>query len=212
MSTTLYLVRHGATASNTARPYRLQGRATDLPLGEEGIAQARAAAGALSDLPITAVYASPLVRAIATARLIAEPHGLEPTAVTELIEAELGRWEGLTWDEAEARDPDHFRRFMADPGTVPYPEGESFADAQARALPALARIAAAHEGRVVVVGHNVVGRSALAGLLGLPIERARGMRLANGGISAVEYPPPGQGSPVVVSLNETLHLVRAGLA
>jgi broad specificity phosphatase PhoE len=206
--TRVYLIRHGATAANRADPYRLQGRATDLPLDELGRAQARRAAGALADAGVrpSAVFASPLLRAFETARIVAEPHGLGTLAVPELTEADVGRWEGLTWDEARARDPEHYARFHDDPGTTPYPGGESFAEVAARVAPAVARLATAHPGgTIVVVGHNVVNRAYLAGPLGLPIRLARTIQQANGGISLVEYDDPGA-PPRVVTLNACLHL------
>jgi broad specificity phosphatase PhoE len=206
--TRIFLLRHGATAFNRRTPYRLQGRRTDGPLDSLGISQARRAAAALSEIRIDAVYASPLARAIETARLVAEPSGREPTAVADLIEAELGRWEGLTWQEASERDPERYERFMAEPGVVPYPEGESFLDVQGRVAPAIAAIADRHPSAdVVVVGHNVVNRAYLALPLGLPINRARGIRQSNGGINIVEYE---NGQPVVVCLNGCLHLVGLG--
>jgi broad specificity phosphatase PhoE len=204
MATLVYLLRHGATAANRESPYRLQGRGSDLPLDAIGVAQVRRAADALASLPIAAVYTSPLARARETARVVARPHGLEPVEVAALVEADLGRWEGLTWDEARARDPEHHHRFLARPGTVPYPGGESFDDVRRRVAPALAELAAAHDGgRIVVVGHNVVNRAYLAPLLGLPIDRARPLRQSNGGINVLRF--DGDGA-CVVTLNACLHL------
>ncbi len=122
-----------------------------------------------------------------------------------LIEADVGRWEGLTWDEAREREPVAYGRFHDDPGAVPYPGGESFLDVARRAGLALERLAAAHPGgRIAVVGHNVVNRACLAGPLGLPIAKARSIRQANGGISLLEYEADGRAR--LVMLNACLHL------
>ncbi len=204
MTTRVYLVRHGSTAANRDVPYRLQGRGSDLPLDEMGRSQALAAARALEKAPIVAVYTSPLRRARETGCAIARGAGLEPIEIAELIEADLGRWEGLTWDEVKERYPGEFDRFMANPGTVPYLEGESFEDVRRRAVGAIERLVAAHPGRVIVVAaHNVVNRALLAGWLGLPIDRARSIRQANGGINIVEYDERGAN---VVMMNSILHL------
>jgi broad specificity phosphatase PhoE len=207
--TDIYLIRHGATALNRCVPYRLQGRQSDPPLDPVGIAQARAAARVLERVRprLAAVYTSPLRRATATAQLVAEPLGVEPVPVAELTEADVGRWEGRTWEEIAASEPDEYRRFMADPGTVPYPSGESFRDVQRRALPALLRLAKRHPGQAIgVIGHNVVNRAILAEPLGIPIARARGLRLHNGGISVLTYE---DGTLRVLTLNAAFHL--AGL-
>ncbi len=208
--TRVYLIRHGATAVNQAVPYRLQGRGSDLPLDPTGREQARLAAEALAGLRLSALYSSPMARALETARIVGRPHGLEPLAIDELTEADVGRWEGLTWDEILAADRERYERFHAQPGTVPYPDGESFLDVARRVTPAIASLAASHPGeRIVVVGHNVVNRAYLAGLLGLPIDLARSLRQSNGGINVIDYDDQGQ-SAQVLTLNASLHLeVRA---
>lgn len=202
--TTVYLLRHGATAANREVPYRLLGRSLDLPLDEEGTDQARRAAGVLRPYPLAAVYASPMLRAVETAAHVGRPHGLEPVVVEALIEADLGRWEGLTWDQARSADPEHHAAFFAHPGTVPYPDGESFLDAQHRMVPTIADLAAEHPGgRIAVVSHNVTNRAYLAALMGIPIDRAREIRQANGGISVIRH----EGSKAVVeTVNASFHL------
>jgi broad specificity phosphatase PhoE len=205
--TRVYLIRHGATEANRARPYRLQGRGTDLPLDGLGRLQAERAAEALvsAGLKLDAVYSSPLRRAFETAQIVGEPHGLEPRPLDGLTEADVGRWEGLTWEEVQAREPDLYERFHADPGRVPYPEGESFADVAQRVSPIIAALVSKHPGETVaVVAHNVVNRAYLAGLLGVPIERARTLRQSNGGINVIEYQEDGQAQ--VFSVNSALHL------
>lgn len=203
-ATRVYLIRHGSTSANLEVPYRLQGRGSDRPLDPAGRDQSRRAAGALAGLGLAAVYSSPLLRALETARIVAGPHGLEPVPVEALTEAEIGRWEGLTWAEARDRDPDLHDAFHASPGTVPYPDGESFLDVQRRAVPALGALAAAHPGgSIAAVAHNVVNRAVLAGLLGLPIDLARSLRQFNGGINILEFDGD---AGRVVSMNACLHL------
>lgn len=200
----VYLIRHGATAANRERPYRLQGRGSDLPLEPIGVAQAERAAQALAKAKLDAVYSSPARRAVETAWEIARGRGLRPIAVPAIDEADVGLWEGRTWAEIERIDPERHRRFMADPGTVPYPEGESFLDVQNRVVPALEALARRHEGaRIAVVGHNVVNRAYLAQVLRLPIAQARAIRQANGGVNLIAYRADG---PTLVTLNACLHL------
>ncbi len=203
-ATTVYLLRHGATAANREVPYRLLGRSLDLPLDEAGAEQARRAAEALRPYPLAAVYASPMLRAVETARRVGRPHAIEPIVVDGLIEADLGRWEGLTWDQARADDPDLYEAFHANPGTVPYPGGESFLDAQHRMVPTIAELASKHPGQgIAVVSHNVTNRAYLAGLMGIPIDRAREIRQANGGISVIHY---GKDKALVETVNASFHL------
>lgn len=205
-TTRVYLIRHGATEANRARPYRLQGRRIDLPLDALGRSQAERAAGALvsAGVKLDAVYSSPLLRAMETARLVGGPHGLEPRSTDGLTEADVGRWEGLTWEEVRAREPELYERFHTDPGRVPYPEGESFADVAQRVSPVIADLASKHPDQTLaVVAHNVVNRAYLAGLMGLPVERARALRQSNGGINTIHYE---EGQAQVFTLNSALHL------
>lgn len=205
----IYLLRHGATAANRATPYRLQGRAQDLDLDPVGREQARRAALALASIPLDAVYTSPMRRAVQTADAIAAPRGLRPATLLALVEADVGAWEGLTWDEARARHPEDYANFMANPGVAPYRDGESFLDVQRRVAPAMAELARRHPaGRVAVVAHNVVNRAYLALLLGVPIALARTLPQNNGGINVIHHPPdaPPDALPKIVTLNAALHL------
>lgn len=203
--TRVYLVRHGATAANLFVPYKLQGRGSDLPLDDLGQAQATSAGRALQRLAIQAVYSSPLTRAMQTAEAICRFHDLGPIPDGGLIEGDVGDWEGLTWEEAKAQDPEAHRRFFENPGESPYPNGESFLDVQKRVCPVVHQIASNHRGEsIAMVGHNILNRAYLAALLGLPISKAREIRQSNGGINVIEIEPGGHS--VVLTLNATLHL------
>lgn len=203
-TTVLYLLRHGATAANLARPAVLQGRRRDPPLAPAGVAQAEAARDALACQPLVACYSSPLHRAIETARIVAAPHGLVPEPLESLTECDVGRWEGLDWGTIRTREPDAHARFHADPAAHGYPGGESFADVHVRAAPALDALLRRHAGTaVLVVAHHVVNRVYLAGLLGLPPALARRVTLDNAGVSVVVREG---GSTRVTTLNATFHL------
>jgi broad specificity phosphatase PhoE len=200
----LYLVRHAATAVNLAVPARLQGRRTDPPLAPFGVRQAQATRDLLATRPIHACFCSPLRRAVETAAIIAAPHGLTPVVIAELTECDVGRWEDLSWDTIRERDPAAYERYMADPSSVPYLDGESFGDVFNRAAPVLDRLVIDHAGRViVVVSHHVVNRTYLAHHLGLPIRLARQVSLDNCGVSVVTRE---SGRTAVATLNATFHL------
>lgn len=181
-----YLVRHGATDINLANPPRLQGRGVNLGLSELGREQARRTAEFFAQRPIDAVFCSPLLRAVETAQKIAESQKLSVTTVEELVEVHVGDWEGMSWPDIEAADQDYYTRYMADTGSVPYLGGESFQDVQDRALPALKNLMQANRGReIVVVAHNIVNRTCLAGLLHIPIAKARAISQDNCGINVL---------------------------
>lgn len=202
--TVLYLIRHGATEANLARPARLQGRRHNPPLARLGVRQAEATRDFLAIRPIDHCYCSPLLRAVQTAAIVAAPHGLSPQPLDMLTECDVGRWEGLDWQTIRTLDADGFQRFHANPAEFGYPGGESFRDVHARVSPVLDDLLCVHEGEsILVVAHHVVNRTYLAGLLGLTPDHAKQVTLDNCGISVVFR----DGSETTVNtLNAAFHL------
>jgi broad specificity phosphatase PhoE len=202
--TLLYLIRHGATEANLACPPRLQGRHHDSPLARLGIRQAEATRDFLAIRPVDSCYCSPLLRAMQTAAIVAAPHGLSPQPVEALIECDVGRWEGLDWQTIRSLDADGYHRFMSSPAQHGYPGGESFGDVYQRIAVAMEQLLAQHAGEaILVVGHHVVNRTYLAGLLGLTPDQARQVKLDNCGISVVVHESDGTR---VSTLNAAFHL------
>src|SRR5215468_4079473 len=178
MKTTMYLIRHGATEANLARPARLQGRRHNSPLARLGVRQAEATRDFLAIRPIDHCYCSPLLRAVQTAAIVAAPHGLSPQPLDALTECDVGRWEGLDWQTVRYLDADGFQRFHANPAEFGYPGGESLATVHDRVMPCLEDLLRRHAGEtILVVAHHVVNRTYLARLLGLGPERARQVAL-----------------------------------
>ena len=171
MTTRVLLIRHGATVLSAED--RFAG-STDVLLSDEGRSQARALGERLAEAELAAVYASPMKRTVETANLVATPHGLDVITAEGLREIDHGRWEQLTRKEVEARFPEEYSNWEADPFTFAPEAGESGLSVMARALPVIRRIVVAHEGQTVaVVSHKATIRLVLCSLLGID---ARGYR------------------------------------
>jgi len=99
----LICVRHGRTAWNADR--RFQGQ-TDIPLDDEGLAQAQALALHLGREHFDHALASDLIRARATAETICVGRDVAIAFSPQLREMHFGAWEGLTWDQIVARWPE----------------------------------------------------------------------------------------------------------
>lgn len=169
--TRIYLIRHGATIL-TAED-RFAG-ATNVPLSDEGRAQAGRLAQRLKGLPVAAVYASPLDRTMETARILAEPHQLEVHPRDGLREISHGHWEQLTRAEVEQQFPAEASAWDEDPFTFAPEGGESGLAVTARALPALMEVVRQHEGEsLIVVSHKATIRLLLSSLLGFDPRRYR---------------------------------------
>jgi broad specificity phosphatase PhoE len=124
----LLLTRHGMTEAGDGV---MLGGQLDLPLSADGRREAEALARRLEGVRIDRIVSSPMIRALETAQTVAKGR---PVGVDErLRELDYGRWEGLTYDEIEARDPDLRLRWEADPATTHSPGGESGNDVARRA-------------------------------------------------------------------------------
>jgi broad specificity phosphatase PhoE len=96
--------------------------------------------------PIAAVYSSDLQRALKGALIIGKRLGLEPQKVPVLRELNLGRWEGLTREEATEKFPDDAHLSYKDLATSRVKGGESLLDLKKRVLPAIHEITERHRG------------------------------------------------------------------
>ncbi len=198
---TVLLVRHGETVWNASR--RIQGH-EDIPLSDVGRAQARALAERLRREKPARIVSSDLARARETAEIVAAPLGLPVTTDALLREQSLGTWQGLTFAEAAARDPDIARRFAArDPDARP-PSGETRAELAARAFAAVsAHASPGSSGPLVIVTHGGVVMSILTRVLGLPPSSPRRLLLPNAGVSTLLHH---RGSWFALSVSDVSHL------
>lgn len=159
METVLFLVRHGETVDNARQI--MQGQ-TQGCLNEKGREQARVVAERLAAESIDAIVASDLQRAIQTAEMIAEPHGL-PVVTTPLLRER--DWGGFTG------------RFIPDLKGEVWPDDiESEEALLARARTFLIYITATYPGkRVVAVGHGIFNKAILAVYAQCPMREVQRM-------------------------------------
>lgn len=201
MTTTVLIVRHGQTESNTTGFY--MGR-SDEDLAEVGYKQVRRLSSRLARLPITSVYTSPLRRAYATAAILAEPHELEPRVLDNLIEIDLGDWQGLHMDEISRRWPELWQQWRNDPSEVVIPNGESLTKVTERAIPAFHRIVEANRGKqAIIVAHEVIVKVIVAHVLGAPISIYRRFDISNTSLTAIQFIDD---KPRLIGLNDTSRL------
>ena len=186
MTTRVSLVRHGATVASAEDSFNGE---TDIALSETGREQARSLGRRLAQERIDAFYASPLSRAMETARLIAAPHGREVVPVPGIREISHGRWEGRERAEVARLHPEEYRRWESDPFSFAPEGGETGLAVTARALPALLEIVRSHpEGRVLLVSHKATIRLLIATLIGLDPRRYRDrLESSPAGLTVLEF-------------------------
>ena len=179
--TSITVVRHGETEWNVAM--RLQGMQNS-PLTARGILQAKQAANALREKTFDKLISSDLERAILTAQILNGHHDLPLETEKSLRERNFGIMEGLTREEILARFPDTFRGYMNRKKTYPIPKGESLVDFYARVTGGLKRIAAANEGkRLLLVTHGGVLDCMMRMIFDYPLDAPRRFSIYNASIN-----------------------------
>ena len=175
-ATRILLIRHGETDWN--RVHRFQGR-SDLPLNQRGRDEANALALGLKDQSLTAIYSSPLARAVETAHLIKVFHPSAPFFKEEgLVEMDLGKFEGMEAGRWVIEHADFLKSWRETPASVRMPGGETLQEVQVRAISTLERIAKPYpEGSTLLLcSHNFVNLTILCYALQIPLNRFREVR------------------------------------
>jgi probable phosphomutase (TIGR03848 family) len=188
----LLLIRHGE--NEFVKTHKLPGRLPEIHLNEKGQKQAQALAQALKDVPLKAVYSSPLERAMETAAPIAASHKLEVVLEPGLMDTDVGSWQGRSvntlrhtkaWGVVQ-RAPSRFR----------FPDGESFPEAQIRIVNALERMIRKHnkpQDIIAVVFHADPIKLAVAYFLGLPLDHFQKLGCDTGSVTVLAAHETGAG-------------------
>jgi probable phosphomutase (TIGR03848 family) len=194
---TIVLVRH-ATTEATGK--RLGGWTPGVHLDEAGVAQAERTAERLAELPVAAVYASPLERTRETARILARPHGLRVRTNRGIGEVDYGEWTDLPLGQLRRRKL--WRTIQTTPSRVTFPGGESIRAAQARAVETVERLATDHgDDTIVLVSHADVIKAVVASFLGMPLDTFQRLVIAPASSTVVLLP---EGGPAVLErVNDT---------
>ncbi len=213
---TLVLTRHGLT--DRSDPEQHLGQKIDIGLSSAGREQAAALAGRIAHERFDRIVASPLRRAIETAETVAVGRPVEPDP--RLMEMDYGAWEGLTYEDIDARDAALRARWVADPETLACPAGESGGDVAARARSFLVDLLAWAADRpgadpvVLAVAHSTFNRVLLCVAVGIPVrEYRRRFTQSQANLTVLRWPtgaPPEQAR--ILAVNDTSHVAPPGQA
>jgi probable phosphomutase (TIGR03848 family) len=179
--TTILLIRH---ATNDTVGKILAGRMAGVSLNEEGKAQAQKLARRLAHLKLTAIYSSPLERAVETAEPIAKIHNLETTISDDFMELHAGEWTSKTYQEIK-EDP-RFRNFNTYRSGTRIPGGELMLEAQARILAGLETLYSRHaDETVAVVSHADIIKAAVAYYAGIHLDLFQRIEISPASVSII---------------------------
>lgn len=179
----LLLIRHGE--NDFTKKHKLAGYTPDVHLNERGQSQARALADALKEVPIKAIYSSPLERAVETATPIAAEHRLEVQIEPGLLETNVGKWQGRSL--ASLRLQKAWKVVQGAPSRAQFPDGETFYECQTRIVAALDSISRKYRPQDIVacVFHADPIKLAIAHYIGLPLDHFQRLSCDTGSLTAL---------------------------
>ncbi len=194
--TILLLIRHAT--NDYVKAGRLAGWTPGVHLNAEGQREAGALARRLAHLPLRAIYASPLERAVETAQAVAACHKLDVRIREALGETQMGEWTGRLIKELQ--ETETWKKFLAQPVGIQLPGGESIDQVQTRLVAAIDEIIAAHPHQIVaVVSHADPIKAALSHYLGLDLNNFQRLAIDPASVSVVFF---GEQRPVLYRLND----------
>jgi len=193
----LLLIRHGE--NEYVSTGKLAGRLPGIHLNEHGRHQAAELARALADIPLKAIYSSPLERAVETAEPIASGRKLEIQLRPELADSDIGKWQGRSLKSL--RRLKKWKVVQQAPSRFAFPEGESFLQTQTRIASCLDEIAASHKPKdiVAVVFHADPIKLAVAHYLGMPLDHFQRLGCDTGSVTVLHVNETGA---YLVKLNQ----------
>ncbi|WP_286690450.1 MULTISPECIES: histidine phosphatase family protein [unclassified Aeromicrobium] len=188
---TLVLLRHGRTTANASGV--LAGRTPGVLLDDHGRDQVARAGERLTDVPLAAVYSSPMERCRETSAAVLAHQ--DPSIVLRVEEAvsecDYGSWQGRPLKEL-AQEP-LWKVVQSQPSAAVFPGGESMTTMQARAVEAVRRIDAEVEAEHgasavwVAVSHGDIIKAVLADALGMHLDLFQRIQVDPASISIVRY-------------------------
>lgn len=192
----LLLIRH---AQNDWVGERLAGWTPGVHLNEVGRAQAAALAQQLAEVPLAAIYSSPLERTLETAQPLAETRDLTVEVREGLGEARYGDWTGRSLEELQKEEL--WPVVQVYPGGARFPGGESMREVQARIVAEIDAIRDAHAGQTLaVISHSDPIKMAVAHYAGLPLDLFQRLTVAPASVTAFAFTKFG---PRLLCLNHT---------
>ncbi len=180
----LLLIRHGE--NDYVKTGKMAGRLPGVHLNERGQKQAQALGEALKEVPIKAIYSSPLERAMETAAPIASAQKLQIIQEPDIMDADIGKWQGKSWKVLRLTKV--WKIVQHAPSRFRFPEGESFPEMQARIANALERMITKHnkpQDIIVVVFHADPIKLAVSHFLGLPLDHFQRLSCDTGSLTAI---------------------------
>jgi len=202
MNTTITLIRHGETSWNVLGKF--QG-CNDIELTDEGREQAKCLSKRINN-NFDNIYASPLKRAMETAKIISENTSKTVMVAKDIREINFGEWEGLTSVEIEANYSEIFSAWKNDETDGLMCGGDlSLKKASNRGAKAILEIAKRHPGEnTIIVAHGGIIKAGLIGIFDLKMTMYHKILVGNTSVSKIIFDD--DFNCKIETLNDTSHL------
>jgi probable phosphoglycerate mutase len=176
------LIRHG---ENDWVGKKLAGRLPGVHLNQNGRDQAEGMAVTLQNLPIKAIYSSPLERAMETAQPLAQVKKMEISICENLSEINFGDWQGKTIKQM--RRLKLWKTVQNQPSQMQFPNGESFIGAQNRLVECIKQISELQEetDMIACFSHSDAIRLLVAYYLDVPLDSFQRIHINTASISTL---------------------------
>ena len=182
----IIFLRHGQAENNTKKI--LAGRTPGINLTEKGIEQAEQAGDMLKDLNISAIYSSPIDRAMQTAEIVGKHCDVKPIADDRLIELDMGKFTMVPYNEIFEKHGNVFLKFYEGSLEISHNGVESFTEVQKRVFDMVDFVKNEHKDEnVVLVTHMDPIKAMIGKVLSLKPEILFQLIVANASLNIIKY-------------------------
>jgi probable phosphoglycerate mutase len=181
----IIFLRHGQAENNTKKI--LAGRTPGINLTDEGIRQAEQAGKMLESLDVTAIYSSPIDRAVQTSKIIEKYCKVEHKIDDRLIELDMGKFTMLPYEEIFNKHGNVFLKFYSGSTEVSENGVETFAQVQKRINDMVDFVISKHKNEnVVLVTHMDPIKAMIGRVLDLKPQILFELIIANASLSIIK--------------------------
>ena len=181
----IIFLRHAQAKNNVERV--LAGRREGFPLTKTGIRQAEKIAQFLKPLQISAVYSSPIERAISTAKLATKHLNLEIKTDSRLTEIDMGMFSGMFYEDMFKKHGNVFLKFYQDNPIIEENGVETFSNVKKRVLDIVNHCSNEHQGQnVLLVTHMDPIKAMLSTILHLKPESLYELIIRNASLTILK--------------------------
>jgi len=178
-------LRHAQAKNNVERV--LAGRSLGIPLTEFGVQQAEKIANFLEPLKISAIYSSPIERAVHTSEIVSEKLNIHYEIDERLTEIDMGIFSGMYYEEMFARHGNIFLKFYQDNPLIEKNGVETFSNVKKRVLDMVNYCSQKHDSEnILLVTHMDPIKAMISTVLQLKPESLYELIIRNASLTIVK--------------------------